>query len=208
MFSLPASAEPDPGKTKISHALAMHGDIKYPQGFTHFDYADPNALKGGKVKLAGIGSFDSLNPFIPKGNSVDQIGMIYDTLTRQSDDEPFSQYGLIAEKIELPGDRSWVIFHINPLARFHDNQAITAEDVVFTFNLLVNNHPQYKAYYADVVKAEALERLKVKFTFKSNDNPELALIVGQLSVLPKHFWQSKDFSKSRGQGYRQDYYRW
>lgn len=194
----PLMALPDTaGKPVTAHAVAMHGDIKYPPNFTHFEYVNPDAPKGGKIKLGAIGTFDSLNPFIPKGQRGDGIGMIYDTLTRASSDEPFTEYGLLAQSIELPEDRSWVTFHLNPKARFHDGKAITAEDVVFTFELLRSKgHPIYKATYADVLKAEALSTLSVKFTFKNAQNPELALVVGQLAVLPKHFWKDRDFEKA------------
>ncbi|MFZ5601586.1 MAG: extracellular solute-binding protein, partial [Pseudomonadota bacterium] len=179
----------------IAHGMAMHGDLKYPANFTHFDYTNPDAPKGGSVTLLGYGTFDSFNPFIVKGDPEAKVGMVYDSLTVHSSDEPFSVYGLIAEKIEYPADRSWVIFHINPKARFHDGSPITAEDVVFTFNTLIEKgRPLYRAYYADVAQVEALDKLRVKFTSRNNKNRELPLILGDLNVLPKHFWKDKDFS--------------
>jgi microcin C transport system substrate-binding protein len=191
-------------QSKPVHGLAMHGSPKYPADFTHFEYADPTAKKGGKLRLAAVSSsgFDSLNPFIIKG--VPAAGLVllgrsyfYDSLTTQADDEPFTQYGLIAERMQMPADRSWVIFHINPKARFHDGEAITAEDVLHTFKLLTTQgHPLYAAYYQDVVKSEALNELTVKFSFRNGDNKELPLIMGQLPVLPKHYWQEREFNKS------------
>lgn len=179
----------------IAHGMAMHGDLKYPADFTHFDYTNPDAPKGGSVTLLGYGTFDSFNPFIPKGDAEAYTGMLYDTLTLHSSDEPFSVYGLVAEKIEWPADRSWVIFHINPKARFHDGTAISADDVVFSFNTLVEKGlPRYRAYYADVSKVEALDKLRVKFTSRNSKNRELPLILGDLVVLPKHFWKDRDFS--------------
>ena len=178
----------------------MHGEPKYPAGFKHFEYVNPTAPKGGSIKLAinSSGGFDSLNPFVLKGVSAAGInGYLYETLTRQSDDEAFTQYGLIADSIEWPEDRSWVIYHINPNARFHDGHTIDAEDVVYTFELLTTKaHPFYASYYKNVTKVEAIGDNKVKFSFEPGDNRELALIIGQLPVLPKHYWQTRDFSKT------------
>ena len=128
------AAEP---ATARSHAIAMHGQPKYPAGFTHFDYTSLNAVKGSTLALGAQGSYDSLNPFIAKGNAADEMGLIYDSLTVPSADEAFTQYGLVAKEIEWPADRSWVRFYLNPDARFHDGHPITADDVVFTFNTLI-----------------------------------------------------------------------
>jgi microcin C transport system substrate-binding protein len=183
-------------KIKTTHALAMTGSPKYAKDFKHFDYANPDAPKGGAVKMGTVGTFDSLNPFIIRGVAAAGTGLIYDSLTDRSLDEPFTQYGLIAAKIELPEDRSWVIYHLNPDARFHDDAPITAADVVFSFNLLIDKgDPMYSKYYASIQKAEALDDLRVKFTLGDKPNPELALIIGQLQILPKHYWSSRDFTK-------------
>ncbi|MFC3607342.1 extracellular solute-binding protein [Stutzerimonas tarimensis] len=178
------------------HALTLYGEPpKYPAGFSHFDYANPDAPVGGTLRQAGFGSFDSLNPFISKGVAADDIGLIYDTLAKGSLDEPFSVYGLLAEKIEPAADNSWVRFHLNPAARFHDGEPVTAEDVVFTFNTLITQGaPQYRAYYADVERVEAESERRVRFIFKHNRNRELPLILGQLPVLPKHWWEERDFN--------------
>jgi len=189
---------------RSTHALAMHGSPKYSAGFKHFGYANPVAVKDGELRLAAVSSsgFDSLNPFIIKGVSAAGLTLLgrsyfYDSLTTQADDEPFTQYGLIAERMQMPADRSWVIFHINPKARFHDDKPITAEDVLFTFELLTTQgHPLYAAYYHDVIQSEALDTLTVKFSFRNGDNKELPLIMGQLPVLPKHYWQDREFNKS------------
>ncbi|MBV1916192.1 MAG: extracellular solute-binding protein, partial [Pseudomonadales bacterium] len=183
-----------------SHGIAMHGEPKYPAGFKHFEYVNPAAPKGGSVKLAvnSSGGFDSLNPFVLKGVSAAGIGgYLYETLTQKSDDEAFTQYGLIADWIEWPEDRSWVIYHINPKARFHDGHAIDAEDVIYTFELLTTKaHPFYASYYKNVKQVEAISKSSVKFSFEPGDNRELALIISQLPVLPKHYWQTRDFSKT------------
>lgn len=180
-----------------SHAVAMSGTPKYPDGFTHFDYANPDAPKGGHLRMAAIGTYDSFNPFIAKGVAASGIGLLYDTLMVNSDDEPFTYYGLIAEKIDVAKDRSYVIFHLNPRARFHDGRKVTSSDVVFSFNTLIEKGtPLYKKYYHDVEKVEAIDDSRVKFFFSNTENPELPLIIGQIAVLPMHFWKGRDFSKS------------
>lgn len=180
------------------HALTLYDEpAKYPASFKHFDYTNPDAPKGGTLRQAGFGSFDSFNPFINKGVSAEGINLIYDTLTTQSMDEPFTVYGLLAEKIEKADDNSWVRFYLNPKARFHDGQPVTAEDVKFTFDLLMSKgSPMYRGYYSEVEKAEVESPKSVKFIFKHAGNRELPLIVGQLPVLPKHWWQDRDFSKA------------
>lgn len=179
------------------HALTLYGEpAKYPASFKHFDFVNPDAPKGGELRQSGFGGFDSLNPFINKGVAADDIGLIYDTLTRHSLDEPFTEYGLLAEKIEVAPDHSWVRFYLRPQARFHDGQAVTAADVVFTFDALMKDGaPQYKAYYADVAKATAEDAKRVRFDFKRSNNRELPLILGQLPVLPKHWWSNREFNK-------------
>jgi microcin C transport system substrate-binding protein len=201
LYALAASINTAP---QASHALAMHGVPKYAKDFSHFEYANPTAIKGGTLKQATIssGGFDSLNPFIVKGIAAAGIGQLgnsylYDSLMVNSLDEPFTQYGLVAEKITVPDDRSWIIFDLNPKARFHDGEPMTADDVIFTFNLLTTEgHPLYASYYKNVSSVTKLAERKVKFTFDSNDNRELPLIIGQLPVLPAHYWQGKDFNKT------------
>ena len=186
-----------PSKIHKSHAIAMHGEPKYPADFKRFDYTSPAATKGGLLRLYGFGTFDILNQFIAKGNAADELDLLYDSLTIQARDEPFSVYGLLAHTIEYPEDRSWVIFHMRPEAQFHDGKAITADDVVFSFNLLLEKgNPAYKFFYREVEQVEALTKHKVIYRFKTNQNRELALSVGALPVLPKHYWQDKAFDKS------------
>ena len=179
-----------------SHAIAMHGEPKYQADFRHFDYVNAQAPKGGNLRLHVIGTFDSLNKHIPQGNRAAGIDYLYDTLTTPSLDEPFTQYGLLAKTIELAADRSSVTYHLRPEARFADGVPVTAEDVVFSFELLTSKgSPFFAYYYADVIKVEALGKHSVRFVFRDNRNKELPLIVGQLQVLPKHYWQDRDFSK-------------
>ncbi|MBK5540897.1 ABC transporter substrate-binding protein [Pseudomonas sp. TH07] len=179
------------------HALTLYSEPpKYPADFKHFDFVNPDAPKGGTFREAGFGAFDSLNPFINKGVPADNIGLIYDTLMRQSLDEPFTEYGLIAGKIEKAPDNSWVRFYLRPEARFHDGHPVRAEDVVFTFQTLIKSGaPLYRGYYADVAEVVAEDPLRVLFKFKHNNNRELPLILGQLPVLPKHWWENRDFAK-------------
>ncbi|MFB4393357.1 MULTISPECIES: extracellular solute-binding protein [unclassified Pseudomonas] len=189
-LSLPALAAPQ-------HALTLYDEPpKYPANFKHFDYANPDAPKGGTFRQSLYGSFDSLNPYISKGVPPDDIGLIYDTLTRHSLDEPFTEYGLVAGKIEKAPDNSWVRFYLRPEARFHDGHPMRAEDVVFTFNtLLEKGAPLYRGYYGDVAEVVAQNPLTVLFKFKHKNNRELPLILGQLPVLPKHFWEGRDFTR-------------
>lgn len=179
-------------------AMTLYDEApKYAQGFTHFDFVNPNAPKGGTLRLASMGNFDSLNPFINKGVAEDNIGLIYQTLTSQSPDEPFTVYGLVAQKMERAPDSSWVRFYLNPKAVFHDGHPITANDVLFSFNTLIKDGaPHYQSYYADVERVEVEDERTVRFVFKHAGNRELPLIVGQLPVLPEHFWAERSFTSA------------
>ena len=177
---------------KPMHGIAMHGEPKYGPGFSHFDYVDPDAPKGGTIRLAVQGTFDSFNPFIPKGNAA--AGGSFETLLASSADEPFTEYGLIASTIEVAPDRSWVIFTLRPEARWHDGKPISVEDVIWSLNILKSKgEPFYRFYYGGVAGAEKVGPRRVKFTFAEKGNRELALIVGQLPILPKHYWATRDF---------------
>ena len=185
-----AAAEP-------RHGIAMHGEPRYEPDFAHFDYVNPDAPKGGDVRRAGRGSFDNLNGFIIKGEAADGLGLIYDTLMASAMDEPLSMYGLLAESIDTPADRSWVAFTLRKEARWHDGRPVTPDDVIYTFNLLrEKGQPIYRFYYASVAKVEKTGERTVRFTFRPGENRELPLILGQLNVLPKHYWEGRDFTKT------------
>jgi len=177
------------------YGVAMHGAPKYAADFSHVDYVNPDAPKGGDLRLAAAGTFDSLNAYIIKGVPAPGIGMIYQTLLTNTDDEAFSEYGQVAATIEMPDDRSWVVFNLRPEAKWNDGKDLTADDVVWTFNTLMKEgHPFYRAYYANVKEVKAENAHRVKFVFNMTGNRELPLIIGQMPVLPKHYWSGKDFS--------------
>jgi microcin C transport system substrate-binding protein len=179
------------------HGIAMHGEPKYGPDFTHFDYLNPHAPKGGTLRLGAQGTFDSFNSFIAKGNSADGMGYLNESLMVHSGDEAFTMYGLIAESLEWPEDRSWVIFNLNPKARWHDGRPITADDVVFSLETLkAKGHPSYRFYYQSIDSAEKLGERRVRFNFAEKENRELPLIAGELRILPKHYWEGRDFEKT------------
>jgi len=194
-----------------AHGIALHGEPKYPADFQHFDYVNPDAPKSGSVRLMGSGTFDTLNPYTLKGISpfmspgfskwgvfeLNEPLMVGTGNYSPSGDEAQTAYGLIAESIEYPTDRSWAIFKLRPEARFHDGRAITVEDVIFSFHTLIEHgHPRFAQAFQDVAKVEKLAQGRVKFTFKPGDTRALPLRVGELPVLSKAFWQGQDFEKS------------
>lgn len=184
-----------------SHGISSFGDLKYPADFAHFDYANPDAPKGGKWTgrgSSGSNTFDSLHPFILKGEPAQGLGLTFESLLTGSADEADAAYGLIAKTIEYPEDRSWVIFDMREEARFADGSPITAEDVVFSFEILRDKGaPGIKLQLRDVEGAEALGPLRVKFTFRDGaSNRDLPSLVGGLSILSKDWWSTRDFEKS------------
>ncbi|MGD9867852.1 MAG: extracellular solute-binding protein [Hyphomicrobiales bacterium] len=177
---------------KWHHALSLLGEPAYPADFKHFDFVNPDAPKGGTVRLHSIGTFDSLNQFIVKGNAEGRIGLIYDTLMAGSADEPSTEYGLIAESVSYPEDFSSVTFRLRKEARFHDGEPVKPEDVVYSLDAIRNVSPGFAFYYKNVEKAEKTGENEVTFHFDVKGNRELPLIVGQLPVLPMHYWTGKD----------------
>ncbi|MBM3518341.1 MAG: ABC transporter substrate-binding protein [Alphaproteobacteria bacterium] len=180
-----------------SHGTSLLGALKYGPDFTHFAYVDPEAPKGGTIRHYALGTFDTLNPFTLKGTAAAQIGSVFETLMLSPEDESSSQYGLIAESITVPSDHTWVAFRLRPEARWHDGRPITVADVIFSFETLkTKGHPFYRAYYANVAGAEPVDDRTVRFTFTGGLNRELPHIVGQLAVLPKHYFEGIDFEKT------------
>jgi microcin C transport system substrate-binding protein len=182
------------------HGDSLVGDLKYPADFSHVDYVNPDAPIGGMLTLSSFVKFDNYNPYIIKGIALNfflgDFGMFFETLMTNTLDEPASQYSLIADSIEYPIDKSSVSFTINPAARWHDGQPVTVEDVIYSFNILTTKGaPRYSQYYADVVKAEKTGDRRVTFTFKPRSNPELPNIMSQLPVIPKHFFQNRNFEE-------------
>ncbi|WP_297021927.1 extracellular solute-binding protein [Thalassospira sp.] len=183
--------------TTRSHGISLYGDLKYGPDFHHFDYVNPDAPKGGRLVQSSIVAFDTLNPFTLKGNPASGLGLIYDSLMVASADEPYAMYGLIAHSIEVPEDRSFAIFHLDPRARFQDGSEITADDVVFSYEILINKgSPVYRQVFSQVEGAEVIDELTVKFTFKPGNNRETPMTVAGISIMPKKFWEGKDFSKT------------
>lgn len=193
---MPSEAEAAKGQnSNLKHAISLYAEPKYSESFEYFDYVNPNAPKGGELKQGVTGHFDSLVPYIDRGTAAAGSHMMYDTLLTRSWDEPLTKYGLIAEYIELAHDNAWVAFHINPAARFHDGKPVTAHDVKFSFDLLREKGSTfYKHFYQDVEKVEATSNDRALFVFRHNNNKELPLILGQMPILPKHYWAKRDFS--------------
>ncbi|MTI17880.1 ABC transporter substrate-binding protein [Rhodobacteraceae bacterium RKSG542] len=174
------------------HGTALIGDVKYPEGFAHFDYVNPQAPKGGRVRMSATGTFDNMNYVIRRGTPPVGIGLIYDTLTTFSQDEVSVEYGLLAESLQYPEDFGWVKFRLRDGIKWHDGTPITPEDVVWSFEQWVKHNPQYTYYYRNVSKAEVSGEREVTFTFDQTGNRELPQIIGQLTVLPKHWWTGID----------------
>jgi len=187
------------GTAEPKHGIAMHGEPKYPAGFSHFDYVNAKAPKGGTLKMAVVANgFDSFNPFDIRGVAAAGISTyLYDTLLESSDDEPFSAYGLIAESLETPEDRGYVVFNLREQARFQDGEPITAKDVKFSFETLTTKgHPFFRNYYADVSKVTIEGSHRVRFDFSGTSNRELPLILGQMPILPAHYWEDREFGEN------------
>ncbi|MBF7144923.1 MULTISPECIES: extracellular solute-binding protein [Pseudomonas] len=191
-----------------SHGYAQFGTLKYPASFTHFGWANPNAPKGGTLRIMAAGTFDTLNPYTLKGTSptatanflqygVSELSeplMIGTGQYDPSGDEPTASYGLIARTVEYADDRSWVVFNLRPAARFSDGRPVTAADVVFSYQtLLKQGHPQYRTSLQEVQRVDLLGPHRVRFVFKRAGNPLLILRLGEMPVLARHYWQGRDF---------------
>lgn len=191
MGPLAARAQPASAEPAWRHGLSLFGDLKYPAGFSRFDYVNPDAPKGGLARQSTIGSFDNFNLVVAgvKGSLAAGIGLVYDTLMTSALDEVSAEYGLLAESVRHPDDHSWVTYRLRAAAKWHDGMPVTPEDVIFSFDMLKKHSPMHAAYYRHVVKAEKTGERDVTFTFDGAGNRELPQIVGQLVVLPKHWWE-------------------
>jgi microcin C transport system substrate-binding protein len=190
----PAAAQTASGEPAWRHALSLFGDIKYPAGFKRFDYVNPDAPKGGVARMISIGTFDNFNTAVMgvKGSIAPAATMIYETLMQRSQDEVATEYGLLAEAVAHPEDFAWVIYRLRKEARWHDGKPVTPEDVIFSLEALKKYSPMYASYYRHVMKTEKSGDLDIKFSFDSPGNRELPTIVGELPVLPKHYWEGTD----------------
>lgn len=174
------------------HGIATFGELKYPPGFAHFDYVNPDAPKGGLVRLGTNGTYDTFNIIPQQGNLAGSIGILYDTLLTGNLDESTAGYGLLAEGLRYADDYSWAVYKLRDNAYWHDGVPITAEDVIWSFNMLTENVPGYQSYYEHVVSVEETAPNEITFTFDGPGNRELPAIVGQFPVLPKHYWEGTD----------------
>jgi microcin C transport system substrate-binding protein len=176
------------------HGLSLFGDLKYPEGFKHFDYVNPAAPQGGMVREIASGTFDNFNTVVAvvKGSLASGLQLINETLSTQALDEVSTEYGLLAEAVSYPDDRTSVTYRLRAQARWHDGKPVTAEDVLYSFDTFTKSNPQYAAYYRHVTKAEKTGEREVTFTFDGPGNRELPQIVGQMQVLPKHWWEGTD----------------
>jgi peptide/nickel transport system substrate-binding protein len=189
---------PGSGRAEPTTGLAMHGTPREEPDFSHFRYANPSAPKGGRATFAVRGSFDSLNPLIVKGVSAEGVReYVYESLMARAFDEPFTLYGLIAEAVETPADRSWVEFTLNPAAKFSDGTPITVDDVIFSHQVLRDHgRPNHRSYYKKVAKVEKTGDRKVRFTFDDTGDREMPLIMGLMPVLPSHLFTPDTFEKT------------
>ncbi|MBA4790990.1 MAG: ABC transporter substrate-binding protein [Rhizobiales bacterium] len=185
-----APAAPAPVDWRIG--LSLMGEPKYQDGFKRFDYVNPDAPKGGLLRLSASGGFDSFNNTIPRGASAAGLGLIYDSLTARSMDEVSSAYGLLAEAVSYPSDFSSVTYRLRSDARWHDGKPVSADDVVWTFDNVTKNSPFLAAYYRHVKDVQKTGERDVTFTFDQAGNRELPQIVGELRVMPQHWWTETD----------------
>lgn len=187
----------NPTHAETQFGLAMHGQPKYTVASKHLDYANPDAPKGGAIRMAGIGTFDTVNPFSIKGRAAEGLNLVYDRLMTRVWDEPFTLYPLIAESVEVPDDRSSITFHMNPKARFSDGQPITADDVVFSFEALKKEgRPNMRRVYQLVKTVEKPDKTSVKFTLGEGYNRETVMILAIMPVLSKKYWQGRIFDQT------------
>ncbi|WP_183925808.1 extracellular solute-binding protein [Rhizobium mongolense] len=201
LISLPLGASAQDQNFRIGTSTI--GELKYQPGFKHFDYVNPDAPKGGNLRLSTSGTFDTFNPLLAKGEAAIGLALSFETLLKSADDEVLSSYGLLAEGVSYPDDVSSATFRLRVEAKWADGRPVTPEDVIFSFDKTKELSPLQANYYKHVVKAEKVGDRDVKFTFDEKDNKELPNILGQLVVVPKHWWEgtgpdgkARDISKT------------
>lgn len=197
LAALLAAFSPGLVLAEAQHGIAMYGEPALPPDFAHLPYVNPDAPKGGRIVFGEAGGFDSLNPHILKGRAPYGVGVyVFESLLGQNWDEPFALYGLLAESVETPEDRSWVEFKLRPEAKFSDGTPVTAEDVLWSFEILgTEGHPRYQTAWANVASAEKVDERTVRFTFATEDR-ELPLILGLRPILQKAQWEGREFGES------------
>ena len=180
-----------------THAIAMNGEPRYPADYKHLDYVNPDAPKGGDMKTAVSGSFDSLNNHVILGNHGEGLEMLNDKLMQRAWNEPFTMYGLVAQSVDVAPDRSWIIFHLNPKARFHDGVPMTVEDVKWSYEIYrTHGHPVRRRVYGLVTDVKIISPHDIKFTFGKGYDREAVMILAMMPVLPKHYWLKHDVTKT------------
>ncbi|MFC0410047.1 extracellular solute-binding protein [Roseomonas elaeocarpi] len=192
----PGAAAASTGAARRTHALSLLGEPKLPADFPHWAWVNPDAPKGGEFVRTALGSFDSFNPFILRGTPAVGITLLFETLLMDSADEASTAYAHLAAVVEVAADNSWAAFELRPEARWHDGRPVTAEDAAWSFaTLREKGHPRYRNYWGDIEGATAENERRVVFRFRNPGNRELPLIIGQMPVLPKHWWEGRDFAQ-------------
>ena len=183
------TGQPARSEETLRHGVSLTGELRYPAGFAHFDYVNPVAPKGGELKLAATGTYDTFNPVLEKGEAAPGLTLVFDTLMKESEDEVSTSYGLLAEGVSYPEDVSFATFRLRAEARWADGKPVTPDDVIFSFEKSKELNPLYTSYYRHVVAVEKTGDRDVTFRFDEKHNKELPMILGQFQILPKHWWE-------------------
>ena len=183
------TGQPARSEETLRHGVSLTGELRYPAGFAHFDYVNPSAPKGGELKLAATGTYDTFNPILEKGEAAPGLSLVFDTLMKEAEDEVSTSYGLLAEGVSYPEDVSSATFRLRAEARWADGKPVIPDDVIFSFEKSKELNPLYMSYYRHVVAVEKTGERDVTFRFDEKNNKELPMILGQFQILPKHWWE-------------------
>lgn len=183
------TGQPARSEETLRHGVSLTGELRYPAGFSHFDYVNPSAPKGGDLKLAATGTYDTFNPILEKGEAAPGLSLVFDTLMKEAEDEVSTSYGLLAEGVSYPEDVSSATFRLRAEARWADGKPVIPDDVIFSFEKSKELNPLYMSYYRHVVAVEKTGERDVTFRFDEKNNKELPMILGQFQILPKHWWE-------------------